>query len=234
MMMNEKFDIDNLKTFWKKQESNKIYSQEELVLMLSKKSSNNIKYIVWISVIEFIVVMISLFFSTGSLDNLVLKNLSKVAQQDYIEKYEWVQKINIINLFISLFFIVMFYRIYKSIRIENSTKNFIFTIVKFRKWVNIFIVINIIIGIINMYLTGFYDFIAGFKVGYKSQSSEINQLYPWETDPFHSTTGIIIFIVFLIFMLLIVFTYYQLVYGILMRRLKRNIKELKKIKEETK
>ena len=55
MPNSEDFDIDALKKTWKDQVISDGYNQDEIEVMLNKKSRNYVKYILWISIAEFIV-----------------------------------------------------------------------------------------------------------------------------------------------------------------------------------
>ena len=127
--------------------------------------------------------------------------------------------LKILSLAITAVFVVLFYKNYKKINIENNLKNFIFRIIKFKKTVNLFILTNIIVLIFfAMILTVF----------------SINILKFQEIQLQNSTLiGIIVgtFVSIIIGSLLILF-YYRLVYGIIMRRLGNKLQQLQKIELE--
>ena len=60
MPNSEDFDIDALKKTWKDQVISDGYNQDEIEVMLNKKSRNYVKYILWISIIEFILILVRL------------------------------------------------------------------------------------------------------------------------------------------------------------------------------
>lgn len=225
--MNNELDIDNLKKSWKEQDnSQNKYSQEELIQMLNKKSSNNVKYIVIISIIEFILLMVSLFFTSIDSDTIV-RNLDSHAREIYLRNYKISQVLVYINIFISLGFIFFFYKSYRKINVMNSTKNLINNILNFRKSVNWFIFINITLGLTSFFLTGFYDFMSGFKKGIDSTTQNTLHIEKIHT-PLSSPEYIFWFILVCVISIVIILLYYFLIYGILLRRLKKNLKELQK------
>ncbi|MDR2121720.1 MAG: hypothetical protein LBP34_01210 [Flavobacteriaceae bacterium] len=229
--MNKKLDIDNLKKSWKEQECPKNqYSQAELVLMLNKKSRNNVKYIVIISIIEFIVLILSLFFTAAD-KNDMMQNLDAAAQEIYIRNYRISQILIYINIIASIGFVFYFYKCYKRIDLINSTKNLIENILNFRKSVNLFILINITLGAITLFLTGFYDFMSGLKEKINSAPQDfitIEKIHPI----FSSSEYISVFIIICFFTILIIIAYYYLVYGTFLRKLKNNLKELHKFETD--
>ncbi|WP_295811922.1 hypothetical protein [uncultured Apibacter sp.] len=225
--MKNELDIDSLKKSWQKQDDTNQYSQAELLLMLNKKSRNNVKYIVIISVIEFIILMTSLLFTAADMD-LIIPNLGGEALNVYIRNYHISRLLIYFNLITSIGFIFYFYRCYKKINLLYSTKNLINNILKFRKSVNWFIFINILLGIIILILTGFYEFMYGKRLDSIFKPSNIlnidkirlNLTYP---------NNILVFIIVCIILFLIIIAYYLLIYGILLRNLKKNLNEIKKL-----
>lgn len=223
--MNKDLDLDNLKESWKKDQiSAHKYSRAELIRMLNKKSTNNVKYIVIISIIEFIVVFLSLFIT--SVDKSILNNLDAEAQENYLRNARISQYLSYVNIVISFIFIFYFYKCYKKINILNSTKEFINNILKFRKTVNIFIIVNFFLGMIILFLTGYYSFMGGFRKAFiDGYSNEIEKVHL----PIHSPKYMLIFIIISFFLIAFVVVYYLLVYGVLLRKLKINLRELQKI-----
>ena len=113
--MKNELDIDSLKKSWQKQDDTNQYSQAEL-LLLNKKSRNNVKYIVIISVIEFIILMTSLLFTAADMD-LIIPNLGGEALNVYIRNYHISRLLIYFNLITSIGFIFYFYRCYKKINL---------------------------------------------------------------------------------------------------------------------
>ncbi|MDR3273123.1 MAG: hypothetical protein LBT29_06565 [Flavobacteriaceae bacterium] len=234
--MNNDFDIEKLKKSWNEQKPTQALSRGELLLMLTKKSSNNIKYIVIFSVIEFLIVVMSLIFTSyTSIDSKIIEKLDADIRENYILNSKIAQVLSCFNVVISIGFIYLFYKSYRKINVLNTPKEFIQNILQFKKSVTWFIGINILIGIINFFLTGFYDFIAGFMDGYNSTVEgnhipklDFNTIHPL----FSSYLYILLFFALLFFALLIGLIYYYLVYGILLGRLKRNLKALKTLENE--
>jgi hypothetical protein len=169
--------------------------------MLHKSSSSTVKWILIVSILEFI----------------ILNGLSLVMNDDLSTKFAklhpYLSLFEKVNYAIILGFIFVFYKNYKSISVLDSSKTLLKQILKTRKIVNIYILWNIVIG---SYF-GIIGAIDGFKdMGTKSVKIEGSKLI------------LIIFITILIVIPLI-WGFYRLLYGKLLNRLKKNLNDLKKI-----
>ena len=51
------FDLDNFKKSWQEQEVQPKYNSTEIEAMLNKSSRNYVKYILWISIAEFLIIL---------------------------------------------------------------------------------------------------------------------------------------------------------------------------------
>lgn len=225
MPNSEDFDIDSLKKTWQDQTISDGYNQDEIEVMLNRKSRNYVKYILWISVAEFVIFglinFIALFSTdfhtdfTNILNRLQIKNQSQVEfSLDRI--YNWMK---ILSLVITGVFVVIFYRNYKKITIESNLKKFIIHILDFKKAVNLFIFSNVIL--LLLFIGSFTSFII-FTI--RKQNIEIDNPTFW---------GLITGVVFsLLICIIIILLYYRIAYGIILKRLSKNLKQLKKIDSE--
>ena len=207
--------LDKLKENWQseKHELPKV-SFDKIYKMLLKKSSSIVKWIFVISIIE-LFFWIGLYFTVPE-DNInMMKELGLESVMYYTEMF---------NFFIFGIFIIFFYRNYKSIKITDSTKVLMQNILNTRKSVRYFVYYNVGMTIayfiaINTYLLNDSDKL------YKIMHS-YNQDNPKEGFAnIFITSQIIVFLIVLGLLIL----FYWLVYGILLKKLKRNYKELKKI-----
>ena len=198
--------LDLLKKDWKKKEHafNQV-SENEIYSMLHKRSSSIVKWILIISILEFI----------------ILNGLGILISDKEIESFEKLHPyLNIIekaNYFILLGFIYLFYKNYKTISVLDSSKKLIQDIIKTRKTVNFYIYWNIFISC----FLGTFGLIDGINKG----MSEGNATQPDLTTL--SYVLILGFSLLLVFGLIIGF--YKLLYGILLNRLNKNYKELIKM-----
>nr|WP_298660931.1 hypothetical protein [uncultured Flavobacterium sp.] len=195
-------ELELLKKDWKKNDGQfKQVSEQEIYNMLHKSSSSTVKWILIVSILEFI----------------LLNGLSLITNDDLSTKFAklhpYLSVFEKVNYAIILSFIFVFYKNYKSISVLDSSKTLLKQILKTRKIVNIYILWNIIIG---SYF-GIIGAIDGFKdMGTKSVKIEGSKLT---------------FIILITMLIVIPFMwgFYRLLYGKLLNRLKKNLNDLKKI-----
>ena len=224
-MPNQDFNIDDLKKSWQEQPVPEVYQSSEIEAMLNKSSRNYVKYILWISIAEFLffaaVSIYSVFYTdqTSSFLHIIKKLGAKITyeiEKDFAHLFFFFK---VLSLSITAVFVVLFYRNYKKINIENNLKNFILQIIKFKRTVNLFILTNIIVLIFfAMVLTIF----------------SMNILKLQEIQLQNATLiGIVVgAIVSVTIGLLLILIYYRVVYGIIMRRLGNKLQQLQKIEQE--
>ena len=182
--------------------------------MLHTKSSSYIKWIFYISIIEF-VLLNSLYF---------LIDIKK--ESEFFEAVGLDTAINtatIISTIIIFGFIYKFYKNYRNIKIDTSAITLMDSILKTRKTVKYYIYYNIGMGAAittYIYYTIFSneEYFKLFKIKNKVESTEMSD-----------TVLIIVFVGSMIVMLLLFLLFYRIIYGILLRRLKKNYKELKQL-----
>lgn len=221
-MPNQDFDIDSLKKSWQDQVISDDYNQEEIEVMLNKKSRNYVKYILWISVAEFVIFgiinFIALFSNSFHTDFTNILNKLQIRNQNEVEfsldKIYNVMKIA--SLVITGVFVVVFYSNYKKINIEANLKKFIIHIIKFKRAVNLFIFSNILL--LFLFIGSSTAFII-FTI--KKQNIEIDNPTFW---------GLITGVIFsLLVCIILILLYYKIAYGIILKRLSKNLKQLETI-----
>ena len=225
MPNSEDFDIDSLKKTWQDQTISDGYNQDEIEVMLNRKSRNYVKYILWISIAEFVIFgiinFVALFSSSFHTDFTSILNRLQIRNQNEVEfsldKIYTFMKIA--SLLITGVFVVIFYRNYKKITIESNLKKFIIHILDFKKAVNLFIFCNIIL--LFLFIGSFTSFII-FTI--QKQNIHIDNPTFW---------GLITGVIFsLLICIIIILFYYRIAYGIILKRLSVNLKQLKKIDSE--
>lgn len=219
------FDLDSFKKTWQEQPVKPKYDNNEILKMLNNKSRNYMKYIFWISVVEF------LFFSVFGVFYLIQSNesdsfLSILEKMGVHRDSQLITKLDniylivkILSLVVTGFFVLKFYQNYRKIKIEEDLKAFITRIITFKKTVNAFILTNIgLLLILISTLIGFTFYILNV------QNVEINN---------SAFTGFIVgIIVGTILCVILIWVYYRLVYGIIMSRLDKNLNQLKEIESQ--
>ena len=221
-MPNQDFDIDSFKKSWQDQTIADGYNQEDIEKMLNKKSRNYVKYILWISIAEFFVFgminFITLFSSnfhtdfTSILNRLQIKNQSQVEfSLDRI--YNWMK---VASLVITGIFVIIFYINYKRINVEANLKKFIIHIIAFKKTVNLFIISNIVL--LLLVIGCFTTFIIYTM---RLQKIHIDNPTFW---------GLISGVTFsLLICIILILLYYKIAYGIILKRLSKNLNQLEAI-----
>ncbi len=216
------FDLDSFKKTWQEQPVQPKYDSAEILQMLNRKSRNYVKYIFWISVVEFLFfsVLGLFYFFQGDESDSFRKILEKLGAQESPElesNFDLAYlAIKVISLLITAYFVLKFYQNYRKIKIEENLKGLIIRIIKFKKTVNAFILISIVI------LVAFTLVFSAFLF-YILNSQNI--------QPSNSNLTIVIVgtIVSTVLCVLLIWLYYRLVYGIIIRKLDKNLKQLKDI-----
>lgn len=209
--------LEALKKEWQSrdQEFPKL-TYKDIYPMLLKKSSSIVKWIVIISLCEILFwTLLSLLIPESSnefYEELGLKSILR-----------WV---NIVNYAVVAFFIYLFYRNYKKIQVTNSVKILMENILQTRKTVHYFVYYNIGMAIALLAGTNLYYYSHQDKLIDLLKSQDIYGAIPAETVInkffiYNMIAGVMIIGFLMLF--------YFLLYGLLLRRLKRNYKELKKI-----
>lgn len=216
------FDLDSFKKTWQEQPVESKYDNDEILQMLNKKSRNYVKYILWISIIEFLLfTAFGLFYIIQNKEsNTFLTSLQKLG----VEKNEQLQEIfdniylviKVITLFVTGYFVVKFYENYRKIKVEEDLKEFISRIIRFKKTVNAFILINILIVVV---FTSALTIFGIYAIQNQNTALADSSMIAFTVS----------FIISTILCVLLIWAYYRLVYGILIKRLDKNLNQLKEI-----
>ncbi|WP_282073064.1 hypothetical protein [Polaribacter atrinae] len=199
--------LDKYKKTWENQpkEENK-FSSVDIYKMAKSKSSSIVKWIFIIGIIEF-VVFNSLYFFL-----------------DMEEAYAEYKKIGLMNFvyysqalayLILFYFLAMFYRNYKSISTIDSTKKLMKKIIKTRKTVRNYVIFNLSFMALTMFI------VTVAEINFKFEDLETKQIF----------LIILLTLVVTLVLLGVLWLFYQLLYGILLKKLNRNYKELAKLDE---
>jgi hypothetical protein len=190
-------DLKTYKKVWHEQEHKEQLDSDTLSKMIHRRSSSIVKWIFYISIIEFVILtLINVFVKT---DWEELKDLGL---------YHFIIGISILSYIIPLIFIYLFYKNYKSISVIDNTKGLIQSILKTRRTVK-----NYILTILALFA---FAILYGFRVALQAPEyeniiqkfGENGQLIAW---------GIVVF--FVLIVLGIILLIYLLIYGILLKHL---------------
>ncbi len=138
-------ELDLLKKAWKKDEiAFEQVSEKEIYRMLHQKSSSIVKWILMISLIEFVFWnIITVIFS----DDKYQSKLHRYGIEDVMFA------VNVVNYVIILVFIFVFYKNYRAISTTDSTRQLMKNILKTRKTVQNYIWYNLGIASVSIVLS---------------------------------------------------------------------------------
>lgn len=208
-------ELDKLKSAWKKDESAyPQFSEKDIYAMLHKKSSSIVKWILIISIIEFAFwLLLSLVLKEPGTKNINLHDLEYVTLP-----------MTVLNYGIILYFMYVFYVRYKKISATDSVKELMQNILKTRKAVSLYIYVMIAYAVIST--------IVIVLVMFSTNSAMIDLIEKLDANGQKMTFYLVmalLCIVCLSILAFIIWLFYKLVYGLLVKRLYKNYEELKKI-----
>lgn len=208
-------ELDLLKKDWKKQDDHFPHIKTEMIYtMIHKRSSSLTKWILIIAVIEFI-----FWFSLALLNNT--ENSLEYLRRLHFYKINII--LNVVNFSILAFFIYLLYKNYRSIRTTDNARQLMYKILKIRKTVNYYVLYNLTMLFIStlMVMTAMYF--------YDPMAQKLLRITSDEGGSIGSWGLLFISITFIIILLLVFWLFYKLLYGIFLKRLRKNYKELNKL-----
>ena len=211
-------DLANYKKVWKDQpeERNKI-SSLDIYKMTQSRSTSIVKWIFMIGLVEFIFWFSINYFATKSETFEPYAKLNLMTFLDYS---------NYLHYLIVLLFLLLFYRNFSSVSTIDDTKTLMKKILLVRKTVKWYVYYNLIGVVVFSVIINVLIF---NTPNYLSILYDIN---PSSIDQGQMMTIIIITqIVMIALMLLVLWLFYYLLYGILLKKLNKNYLELTKLSE---
>lgn len=210
-------ELELLKKQWqsREQELPKL-SFNDIYKMLLKKSSSIVKWIFYISIAEIIFWTLLAFLvpesSTKFSEDIGLGNALSIG--------------SVINYVVFGIFIFLFYRNYRKISTTDSIKDLMESILLTRKTVKYFVIYNVGASILIIISVNIYYYLnQDIVFQYMSENFRIVNI----TQQKFMNMFFIIQILFGMGLIALILLFYRIVYGILMRRLHKNYKELEKI-----
>ena len=198
--------LDTYKNVWDNQTENDIVSKSEIFKMTQANSSSIVKWIYIIGLAEILLSVFVLFFSDSQ------KTLEIVSEAGVKNLFIGIQ---VLCIPIVAFFLFKFYKNWKNISVAENTKELMQNILKTRRSVKLYVLFNLILmGIVSL------------AIGIPTFLNPDSQLSNQEV-----TIGIITTILFTLLLIGGVWSVYQLLYGILLKKLKTNYKELTNLDE---
>ncbi|UII80202.1 hypothetical protein [Flagellimonas sp. CMM7] len=212
-MMDE---LELLKKDWQnKEEHLPKLSYDQIYKMIWKKSSSIVKWIFYISLIEFV-------FWAGI--NIIFSDPESMQELKAMHIYNVMMVLNFVNYGVILYFIYKFYTNYRKISFTDSSKKLMGTILDVKKIVTQYVWFNLIIFAITMIISIYGILIYGpqGKEIIASAMQEGNEVTFW-------FLVITVSVIFTAVLLVLIWLFYKLLYGILLKRLKENYNDLKKL-----
>ncbi len=219
------FDLDQFKSSWQNQSKKSVYDTTQIESMLNKSSRNYVKYILFISIIEFAIILAAnIYYTFIGDDTSELRDMvAQLGLRDTIIFEQTLAQLylglKIVSLILTATFVYFFYKNYRKISVEANLRRLILQIIRFKKTVQLFILANIILVITFTIILGAFTLMI-----LSNQHIDL------------ATPGIRNFIIALVMMMgisvLLIWIYYRLVYGFILRRLAKNLHQLQKIEQQ--
>lgn len=213
-------ELDLLKKDWQaKPHAPNRLNTAQIKGMLHKKSSSIVKWILIISILEFVLPHLFYLIPSFSVANPDVDYFKELHIQNYY------LGISIIWYVIVAYFIYLFYKNYKNIQLDSDIKTLMQNILKVRKIVKTYIIFSLVTAFLIWVITsiGIYIDLGDPNSVLLDQKSNLLE------NPNYRL--IMIGIITLIGVVVIGFiaSIYFLMYGILLRKLHKNYKELKQL-----
>lgn len=190
-------------------------SYDDIYKMILKKSSSIVKWIFIISLLEFV------FWAAIS---FVLKDTKMLEDVKNLNMNHILIPMTIISYAILIYFFYLFYKNYRNISSTDSTKHLMENILKTRRTVKYYVIFNLASLIIGTFISLSFVLKNDQKIVDQMQQASANG------EIFKMYAVIIITTVLMLAVMVgILLLFYWLVYGILLKRLNKNYRELKKL-----
>ncbi|MFD1063529.1 hypothetical protein ACFQ1Q_09755 [Winogradskyella litorisediminis] len=206
-------ELELLKKDWQSKSSDfESFSDGDIYKMSHNKSSNIVKTLFYISIAElafWIIVNAMPFVMSEELKS----QLGELSQS-------WVYiGLNIINWGIILLFVYLLWKSHRAISVTDSVKQLMENILKTRKIIKYYVLFNLVVALISVPISIYFSI---------KQHPELSEVFST------ASTGklALIFFICLVFtgiLLGVIWLIYKLIYGILIKRLNQNYRELKKL-----
>ena len=213
-------ELELLKKDWQKKDKQlPKLSYNEIYTMIWKKSSSIVKWIFYISLIEL------LFWIILNAAPFFMDNYTEgVNQLDVGYTQTFVIVSSIIAFGVIFIFIYYLFRAYKSISVADNVRKLMESILRTRKIVHYYVAYNVIV----MVLVTIYALVNAFNKDERmirileSASEDGSQFKLWLIMGGIIMIGLVLTVGF-------IWLFYQLIYGLLLKKLNKNHQELKKL-----
>ena len=206
-------ELDLLKKDWNSESSEfKSYADSDIYPMLHKKSSSIVKTLFYISIAELGFWILINFLP------LVLSDRMKAQLGDMTHSWIYIT-LNILSYGVIILFVYLLWKAHHAISVTDNAKKLMESILKTRKVIKYYVLYNLFIALISIPVSLYFTI---------NEHPEIS-----ETVNTASSAQLVILSLFTIgataVFLFLIWLFYKLIYGVLIKRLNRNYEELKKL-----
>ncbi|WP_299390135.1 hypothetical protein [uncultured Gelidibacter sp.] len=209
-------ELELLKKHWKREDTEYPHvSANAIYKMILKRSSSIVKWVLIISLLEF-----GLWTSLA----LIFKDSKGTQNFDKLDSDYLLIPLSVAGYIILAYFFYLFYRNYRRISVTDSAKVLMENILKTRKTVKNYVIFNLIFMVASFASVLYIELDQDPTMISKAQIAAANG------DVFMFYAKIILIVAGVIAVFAgILLLFYWLIYGLLLRKLNRNYKELKKL-----
>jgi hypothetical protein len=207
-------ELEILKKDWNKERlEDKKLSLQEIYPMLQKKSSSIVKMLFHISIAELVfwILVNTIPYFTS---NIFKKRLDAIYTNEYI-----FTGITIFSYVIIFLFIYLLFKAHKTISVTDNAKKLMESILNTRKVIKYYVIYNLVLAFISLVI-GMYLAIANNP----EVSETISNL-----DRQQTLITFALFVIVIAVFVCVIWLFYKLLYGLLLKRLNQNYSELKKL-----
>ena len=208
-------ELEFLKQNWKKQEEDlPRLSYDQIYRMLKKRSASIVKWIFVISIAE---LLLSTLLSIWLADADYWKDMDRIHLKGFTIGFY------VLSYIITFYFIYRFYKNYQKISATDDAATLMSNILRTRRTVKTYIAYVLISSAFSAIVVTF------FTVRNHQAIQKVENAAKYTFDGLDWAKFVLAFLVVLIVFLGLLWLFYKLLYGILLRRLKRNYRELKRL-----
>lgn len=206
-------ELELLKKDWQnKAEDFKTYTEHDIYKMSHNKSSSIVKRLFYISIVElvfWVLVNVLPFLFSGKME-------ARIGELSHSWVYIFL---NALSYTVICLFIYLLWKSYKAISVTDNIKKLMESILKTRKIIKYYVLYNLLMAFISVPIGLYFSIKEHPEISIQLNEASTMQL-------------LVIFLVCLIFTAIIIGLFwliYRIIYGILIKRLKNNYNELKKL-----
>ena len=199
--------LDDLKEKWGQQTFNTNYSKEELNRILQQKSSHSIRWIFYLSLLEFVLYL--------ALPILLPNYAAAFQYYKSLHLYSFSILTTLLGYAVLIYFMWRFYQNYRQIKVSSSVSTHLQTILKTRRTVNVYFFTNLCIVLV-------------FTVVVLMEAMKYDENFIALQNQPQGIVGLVVAVLIVLCIIVGFFALlYYLVYGRFLRTLKKNEEELK-------